>query len=137
MWVPKGAKLRSKVLDEAHKSRYSMHSGTMKMYQDLKKEYWWPNMKNDVTGYDIVDRLTKSAHFLPIRETYSLEKVEKVFINEIVSKHGVPSSIVSDRDTRFTSRFWKRFHESRGTRLNISMAYHPSKRWRICFGHAL
>ncbi|KAI3828160.1 hypothetical protein L1987_02257 [Smallanthus sonchifolius] len=152
MCVPKGEEHRDKVLDEAHKSRYSIHPGSTKMYQDLKKEYWWPNMKNDVTGYVskcltcsqvkaehqkpygkiqpleipewkweritmdfitklprtakghdtiwvIVDRLTKSAQFLPIRETYSSKKLAKVFINEIVSRHGVPLSIVSDRDT--------------------------------------
>ncbi|KAI3796223.1 hypothetical protein L1987_38889 [Smallanthus sonchifolius] len=81
--------------------------------------------KGHDTIWVIVDRLTKSAHFLPIRETYSSEKLAEVFINEIVSRHGVPLSIVSDRDTRFTSRFWKRFHESMGTRLNISTAYHP------------
>ncbi|KAI3808711.1 hypothetical protein L1987_24669 [Smallanthus sonchifolius] len=148
------------------------------MYQDLKKEYWWPGMKNDVTEYVnkcltcslvkaehqkpcgkmqpltipewkweeitmdfitklpriakgndtiwvIVDRLTKSAHFLPIRETYSSEKLAEIFVKEIVSRHGMPLSIVSDRDTRFTSRFWKKFNEAMGTRLNISTAYHP------------
>jgi hypothetical protein len=80
-------------------------------------------------GYDtiwvILDRSTKSAHFLPIRETYSLERLDELFVREIVAKHGVPISIVSDRDTRFTSRFWKKFHEAMGTRLNISTAYHP------------
>ncbi|KAI3743345.1 hypothetical protein L1987_61052 [Smallanthus sonchifolius] len=81
--------------------------------------------KGHDTIWVIADRLTKSAHFLPIRETYSSEKLAEVFINEIVSRHSVPISIVSDRDTRFTSRFWKRFHESMGTMLNISTAYHP------------
>ncbi|KAI3745098.1 hypothetical protein L1987_58200 [Smallanthus sonchifolius] len=148
------------------------------MYLDLKKEYWWPNMKNDVIeyvskcltcsqvkakhqkpyrkiqpldipewkweritmdfitklprtskGHDtiwvIVDRLTKSAHFLPISEMYSFEKLAEVFINEIVTRHRVPLLIISYWDTRFTSRFWKRFHEAIGTRLNISTAYHP------------
>ncbi|KAD4585146.1 hypothetical protein E3N88_22747 [Mikania micrantha] len=73
----------------------------------------------------IVDRLTKSAHFLPIRETYTSEKLSELFVKEIIMRHGVPVSIVSDRDTRFVSRFRKRFHESMGTRLNISTAYHP------------
>ncbi|KAD6796699.1 hypothetical protein E3N88_07595 [Mikania micrantha] len=73
----------------------------------------------------IVDRLTKSAHFLPIRETYSSEKLSKLFVKEIVARHGVPLSIVSDRDTRFTSRFWKIFHEQMGMRLCLSTAYHP------------
>jgi transposase InsO family protein len=80
-------------------------------------------------GYDmiwvIVDRSTKSAHFLPTRETYSSERMTELFVKEIIEKHGVPVSIVSDRDTRFTSRFWKKFHEAIGTRLNISASYHP------------
>ncbi|KAI3776003.1 hypothetical protein L1987_45763 [Smallanthus sonchifolius] len=151
MSIPKIRELRAKILDEAHKSCYSIHPGTNKMYQDLKKEYWWPGMKNDVTEYVnncltcslvkdehqkpcakgndtiwvIVDRLTNSAHFLPICETSSSEKLAEIFINEIVSRHGMPLSIVSDRDTRFTSRFWKKFNEAMGTRLNISTAYHP------------
>ncbi|KAI3808244.1 hypothetical protein L1987_24193 [Smallanthus sonchifolius] len=77
------------------------------------------------TIWVIVNRLTKSAHFLPIRETSSSEKLAEIFIKEIVSRHGMPLSIVSDRDTRFTSRFWKKFNEAMGTRLNISTAYHP------------
>jgi hypothetical protein len=80
-------------------------------------------------GYDtiwvIVDRSTKSAHFLPIRETYSSERMAELFVKEIVAKHGVSVSIVSDRDTRLTSRFWKKFHETMGTRLNISTSYYP------------
>lgn len=62
-------------------------------------------------GFDaiwvIVDRLTKSVHFLPIKETYPLEKLARLYIDEIVSRHGVPLSIVSDRDSRFTSSFWR------------------------------
>ena len=73
----------------------------------------------------IVDRLTKSAHFIPINERYSLEKLANLYIKEIVSRHGVPVSIVSDRDPRFTSRFWKSFQECLGTKLNMSTAYHP------------
>jgi hypothetical protein len=57
----------------------------------------------------IVDRLTKSAHFLPIKETYDLERLAQLYVDEIVSRHGVPLSIVSDRDNRFTLRFWKNF----------------------------
>ena len=73
----------------------------------------------------IVDRLTKSAQFIPINERYSLEKLANLYMKEIVSKHGVPVSIVSDRDPRFTSRFWKMFQECLGTKLNMSTAYHP------------
>ncbi|KAD3641035.1 hypothetical protein E3N88_30258 [Mikania micrantha] len=81
--------------------------------------------KRHDTVWVIVDRLTKSAHFLPIRETYTSERLYDLFVKEIVTRHGVPVSIVSDRDTRFTSRFWKQFHDAMGTRLNISTAYHP------------
>ena len=73
----------------------------------------------------IVDRFMKSAHFIPINERYSLEKLANLYMKEIVSRHGVPVSIVPDRDPRFTSRFWKSFQECLGTKLNMSTAYHP------------
>ncbi|GJV91009.1 putative reverse transcriptase domain-containing protein [Tanacetum coccineum] len=72
-----------------------------------------------------VDRLTKSAHFLPIREDYKTEKLAKIYTNEIVARHGVPVSIISDRDGRFTSHLWQAFQEALGTRLDMSTAYHP------------
>ncbi|KAD4887902.1 hypothetical protein E3N88_19974 [Mikania micrantha] len=81
--------------------------------------------KRHDTIWVIVDRLIKSAHFLPIRETYTSERLSDLFVKEIVTRHGVSVSIVLDRDTRFTSRFWRQFHETMGTRLNISTAYHP------------
>ncbi|GJU13559.1 putative reverse transcriptase domain-containing protein [Tanacetum coccineum] len=81
------------------------------------------------SGYDtiwvIVDRLTKSAHFLPIREDYKTEKLAKIYTNEIVARHGVPVSIISDRDGRFTSHLWQAFQKALGTRLDMSTAYHP------------
>ncbi|KAK1424185.1 hypothetical protein QVD17_19506 [Tagetes erecta] len=73
----------------------------------------------------IVDRLTKSAHFLPIRESYKVGKLSKIYLKEVVSRHGVPVSIISDRDSRFTSRFWRALHRALGTRLDMSTAYHP------------
>jgi hypothetical protein len=72
-----------------------------------------------------VDRLTKSAHFIPVRGDYKMEKYMRLYIDEIVSKHGVPLSIISDRDSKFTSTFWKYLHEALGTQLNLSTAYHP------------
>nr|GFA29426.1 ribonuclease H-like domain-containing protein [Tanacetum cinerariifolium] len=79
-------------------------------------------------GYDsiwvIVDRLTKSAHFLAIREDYKTEKLERLYINEIIARHGVPVSIISDRDSHFTSRFWNSLQKVLGTRLDLSTAYH-------------
>src|SRR5436853_6686369 len=73
----------------------------------------------------IVDRLTKSAHFLPIRVTNSVPKLCQLYIEQIVRLHGVPLSIVSDRDPRFTSRFWQSFQMALGTELRMSTAYHP------------
>ena len=73
----------------------------------------------------VVDRLTKSAHFLPVRNDYSLDKLAKLYIREIVRLHGIPISIISDRYPRFTSRFWGKLHEALGTRLNFSTAFHP------------
>ncbi|KAI5336143.1 hypothetical protein L3X38_015409 [Prunus dulcis] len=73
----------------------------------------------------IVDRLIKSAHFLPVRANYSLNKLAKIFIEEIVILHGVPVSIVSYRDPRFTSRFWTKLNEAFGTQLQFSTAFHP------------
>jgi len=73
----------------------------------------------------IVDRLTKSAHFLPINISFPVAQLAEIYIKEIVRLHGVPSSIVSDRDPRFTSRFWKSFQEALGSKLRLSSAYHP------------
>ncbi|KAJ4718964.1 Retrotransposon protein, putative, Ty3-gypsy subclass [Melia azedarach] len=73
----------------------------------------------------IVDRLTKSAHFLPFKSTYSMDKMASLYVNEIVRLHGAPVSIVSDRDPRFTSRFWPSLQYAMGTKLNFSTAFHP------------
>ncbi|GJV27189.1 putative reverse transcriptase domain-containing protein [Tanacetum coccineum] len=81
------------------------------------------------SGHDsiwvIVDRLTKSAHFLPMGEDYKMDRLARLYLNEIVDRHGVPVSIISDRDSRFTSRFWQTMQEALGTKLDMSMAYHP------------
>ena len=78
-------------------------------------------------GFDVigvtVDRLTKSAHFLAIWESSSAEKLIDVYIIKIVARHGVMASIVSNRDVQFTSRFWQKFHEELGTRLNFRTTY--------------
>ncbi|KAD5802846.1 hypothetical protein E3N88_14206 [Mikania micrantha] len=73
----------------------------------------------------IVDRLTKSAHFIPIREDYSMDRLAKLYVKEIVSRHGVPISIISDRDSRFMSRFWQTLQNALGTQIKLSTAYHP------------
>ncbi|GJX27495.1 putative reverse transcriptase domain-containing protein [Tanacetum coccineum] len=81
------------------------------------------------SGHDsiwvLVDRLTKSAHFLAIREDYKIERLARLYINEIVSRHGVLVSIISDRDSYFTSRFWQSLQKALGTRLDLSTTYHP------------
>ncbi|GJY58776.1 reverse transcriptase domain-containing protein [Tanacetum coccineum] len=178
IWVPLMGGVRTVIMDEAHKSRYSVHPGADKMYYDLRDMYWWPGMKKDIavyvsecltcakvkaehqrpsgllqqpeipewkwenitmdfiiklprtsSGHDaiwvVVDRLTKSAHFIAIREDFSTEKLAKVYLDRIVARHGVPVSIISDRDARFTSRLWQTFQKALGTRLDMSTAYHP------------
>ncbi|GJX58304.1 putative reverse transcriptase domain-containing protein [Tanacetum coccineum] len=80
-------------------------------------------------GYDtiwvIVGRLTKSAYFLPIRENDSMGKLSKLYLKEVVMRHGIPVLIICDRDGRFTSGFWRAFQKALGTRLDMSTAYHP------------
>ncbi|GJT12908.1 putative reverse transcriptase domain-containing protein [Tanacetum coccineum] len=85
-----------------------------------------PKMAN---GYDtiwvIVDRLMKSAHFLPMMENDPMEKLTKLYMKEVVTRHGVLVSIISDHECRFTSLLWQALHKALGTRLDMSTAYHP------------
>ena len=84
---------------------------------------------NTPRGHDaiwvIVDRLTKSAHFIPININFPVPKSAKIYIRVIVKLHGVPSSIVSDRDPRFTSDFWTSLQDALGSKLKLSSTYHP------------
>ena len=73
----------------------------------------------------IVDRLTKPAHFIPVKVTFNAEKLDKLCNLEIVRLHGVPLSIISDRGKQFTSKFWKTLHAELGTRFDLSTAFHP------------
>jgi transposase InsO family protein len=81
------------------------------------------------SGYDsiwlIVDRLTKVAHFIPVKTTYSGPQLAELYISRIVCLHGVPKMIVSDRGAQFTSKFWESLHETLDTKLRFSSAYHP------------
>ncbi|GJY69906.1 putative reverse transcriptase domain-containing protein [Tanacetum coccineum] len=77
------------------------------------------------TIWFIVDRLTKSAHFIPTKATDSMETLTRLYIKEIISRHEVPISIISDRDSHFTSRFWQSMQNALGTQLEMSTAYHP------------
>nr|GEX86762.1 putative reverse transcriptase domain-containing protein [Tanacetum cinerariifolium] len=80
-------------------------------------------------GYDtiwvIMDRLTKFAHFLPMHEDYKMDRLARLYLNEIVVRHGVSILIISDRDSRFTSKVWQSMQEALGTRLDMSTTYHP------------
>jgi transposase InsO family protein len=73
----------------------------------------------------IVDKLTKSAHFIPVRDTYDVTDVACMFVSEVICLHGIPKKIISDRDSRFTSRFWTSLQSTLGTQSNLSIAYHP------------
>nr|GEV07953.1 hypothetical protein [Tanacetum cinerariifolium] len=113
IYIPFPSNVKELLLEEAHKSKYPIHLGAVKMYLDLKRNYRWP------------DRLTKSAHFIPIREDMTVHKLAKIYVNKIVACHGVPVSIVSDRDGRFTSNFWRDFQEEFGKRFHMSTTFHP------------
>ncbi|GKA76600.1 putative reverse transcriptase domain-containing protein, partial [Tanacetum coccineum] len=177
-WLPCYGDLRTVVMHNSHKSKYSIHPSSDKMYQDMKRLYWWPNMKADIAtyvskcltcakvkaqhqrpsgllvqpdipqwkwdnitmdfvtkfpkssqGYDtiwvIVDRLTKSAILILMRETDPLEKLARMYLKEVVTRHGIPVLIICDRDPRFASHFWRSLQKALGTNLDMSTAYHP------------
>ncbi|GJV09609.1 putative reverse transcriptase domain-containing protein [Tanacetum coccineum] len=100
-------------------------------------EWKWDNITMDFVtklpktsqGYDtiwvIVDRLTKSAIFTPMRETDPLDKLARLYLKEVVTRHGIPVSIICDRDPRFASNFWRSLQSALGTNLDMSTAYHP------------
>ncbi|GJZ33233.1 putative reverse transcriptase domain-containing protein [Tanacetum coccineum] len=155
-WIMCFGDLRALIMHESHKSKYPIHLGSDKMYQDLKKLYWWPNMKAEIATYvskcltcakvkieyqnpfgllvqpdipqwkwenitmDFVTKLPKMAI-----EDDTLEKLTRQYLKEVVSRHGVPVSIISDRDGKFTLHFWKTLNKALGTRLDMSTAYHP------------
>nr|GEZ73699.1 reverse transcriptase domain-containing protein [Tanacetum cinerariifolium] len=116
IWVSLIGDVRTLIMDKAHASRYLVHPGADKTYYDLRDMYG---------GHVMVDRLTKSAHFLAIREDYKIEKLARLYIDEIVPGYGVPMLIISDRDGRFTSRFWKTLQKALRMRFDMSTAYHP------------
>ena len=156
--VPNIAELRKEVLDECHKSKLSIHPGVSKMYNDIKRTFWWKSMKRDISLYVsrcptcqlvksdqqklarllqpldvpgwkwehismdfinglprtrkgndsiwvIVDRFTKTAHFIPVRSSRTAQSLAQIYFKEIVKLHGIPISIVSDRDPIFASKF--------------------------------
>nr|GEY07454.1 putative reverse transcriptase domain-containing protein [Tanacetum cinerariifolium] len=145
-WVPCFGDLRTLIMHESHKSNKCLTCSKVKaehqkpyglLVQPEIPEWKWEKITMDfitklpktTNGYDtiwvIVDPLTKSAHFLPMRDNDPMEKLMKLYMKEVVTRHGVPVSIISDRDGRFTSLFWQAFHKALGTRLDMSTAYHP------------
>ncbi|XP_050915611.1 uncharacterized protein LOC127130688 [Lathyrus oleraceus] len=115
------SKLKKSILKEGHRSGLSIHLGATKMYQDMKKLFWWPRMKKETVEF----ALTKLAHFILIQLNYPLERLIELYIEKIVSLHGIPLSIISDRDLRFTSRFWESLQKALGMKLRLRFAYHP------------
>ncbi|WVZ89976.1 hypothetical protein U9M48_036321 [Paspalum notatum var. saurae] len=176
--VPKDMELRKRILDEAHTSMFTMHPGSNKMYQDLKRKFWWTRMKREIAkyvsecdvcqkikadqlkpagmlqplalpawkwedihmdfivglprtqkGYDsiwvIIDHLTKSAHFIPVKTNYTAATYAGLYVSRIVSLHGVPRTITSDRGSLFVSCFWEHLQTALGATLIHSSSYHP------------
>ena len=176
--VPRDVELRNELLTYAHRAKYIIHLGSTKMYQDLKRRFWWSGMKRDIVQYVancqtcqqvktehqrpvgllqplpipewkwdhitmdfvirlprtrskkngvwvIVDRLTKLAHFLAMKTIDSMNFLAKLYIQEIMRLHGIPLSIVSNRDPKFTSQFWQSLKRALGTQLNFSTVFHP------------
>ncbi|GJW79183.1 putative reverse transcriptase domain-containing protein [Tanacetum coccineum] len=113
-WLPCYGDLRSMIMHESHKSKYSIHPGSKKMYQDMKKLYWWPNMKADIATY--VSKCLTCARVKAEHQRPS---------GLIVARHGIPISVICDRDGRFTLNFWKSFQKPLGTDISMSTAYHP------------
>nr|GEU29295.1 reverse transcriptase domain-containing protein [Tanacetum cinerariifolium] len=144
-WLPLFGNLRDLIMHESHKSKYSIHPGSDKIMLEAiwlidttRDSYMEIGNNNDGLRYKttktsnrhdiiwvIVDRLTKSAHFISTREINSMETLARLYIKEIVSRHGVPISIISDHDSHFTSRFWQSMQSALGTQLEMSAAYHP------------
>jgi hypothetical protein len=168
--------LKKEIFDEGHLSKFSIHPGSSKMYQDLKANFWWSNMKVDIDKYVsecdtcqrikashlkasgtlqplpipswkwddisidfvfelpltsknhdsvwvIVDRLTKTTHFIPVHTNYNAKDYASLYIEHIVCVHGVLKTIISDRGSLFVSHFWEQLHLSLGTKIIRYSAY--------------
>ncbi|KAJ9566511.1 LOW QUALITY PROTEIN: hypothetical protein OSB04_002477 [Centaurea solstitialis] len=151
VWIPRVDQLRSTIMNEAHQTKYSIHPGADKMYKGLKEHYWWPGMKKDIATYvnkcmTCAKSRTSEAIWTPTtarnpriemgadingfcdqitQDQEGIGQLAQLYVNEIVMRHGVPISIISDRDSRFTSRFWQSLQTALGTRVDLSTAYHP------------
>nr|GFB90085.1 putative reverse transcriptase domain-containing protein [Tanacetum cinerariifolium] len=137
--------LRTLIMHESHKSKYYVHLGSDKMYQDLKLLYWWPNMKADIATY-VSKCLTclkvKAEHQKPSGllvqpeiPQWKWDNITMVFVTKLLKTQSGNDatwvvvdrliSFIFDRDPRFTSKFWEAFQKAMRTRLDMSMAYHP------------
>nr|GEX45472.1 putative reverse transcriptase domain-containing protein [Tanacetum cinerariifolium] len=145
-WLPCYGDLRSVIMHESHKSNKCLTCARVEakhqrpsglLVQPAIPEWKWDNitmdfitkLPNSSQGFDtiwvVVDRLKRSAHFLPIKENDSLDKLARLYLNRIVVRHGIHVSIIFDRDGRFTSNSWRSFQKALGTYISISTAYHP------------
>nr|GEV76582.1 retrotransposon protein, putative, Ty3-gypsy subclass [Tanacetum cinerariifolium] len=105
IWVPLKGDVRTLIMDEGNKSKYSVHPGADMMYYDIRDRYWWPGIKKDIAVYDY--------------------KIDRFYLNEIVVRYDVPILVIYDCDSRFTLRFWQSMQEALGTRLDMSTVYYP------------
>ena len=114
------------------------HQRPAGLHQSLKIPMWkWESVTMDFLiglpktqkGYDsiwvVIDQLTKTAHFLPVKTTFTVAQYAQVYLDKIIPLHGVPLTIISDRGTQFTSHFWQSFQQALGTQLRFSTAFHP------------
>nr|GFA11736.1 reverse transcriptase domain-containing protein [Tanacetum cinerariifolium] len=153
-WLPCYGDRRTVIMHESHKMKYSIYLGSNKMYQDMKKLYWWPIMKADIATYvskcltyakvkavhqrpsliqpeipqwkwdnitmEFVTKLPKSS-----QETDPREKLARMYLKEVITRHEIHVSIICDRDPSFTPKFWRSLQKALGTSLDMSTAYHP------------
>ncbi|GJS84980.1 putative reverse transcriptase domain-containing protein [Tanacetum coccineum] len=139
IWVPLKGDVRTLIMDEAYKLKYTVHLGVDKMYYDLRDRYWWPGMKKDIAEF-VSKCLTclkvKAEHQRlsgllqqPEIPVWKWEGISMDFVTKLpkisIARHGVPISFIADHDSHFTSRFWQSMQEALGTRLDMSTAYHP------------
>ncbi|GJR19585.1 putative reverse transcriptase domain-containing protein [Tanacetum coccineum] len=125
IWVPLKGEVRTLIMDEAYKLKYYVHPGADKMYYDLKDRLRL-SIKGHLAAQNLSFRMDMGKGLvMDVVIRLKMERLARLYLNEIVARHGVSISIISDCDSHFTSRFWQSMQEALGTRLDMSMAYHP------------